>query len=121
MRRLKRIVIAVSILCIIIPVPTFAGFDDILKEVLIDSTRPIGANEYVFSPGDQIIQKSSYLVYYSGYEIDQGVKTIIFTIFEDSKSFIVKYPSPDVIKIKDVKMKILSIDNTALRIQLLQQ
>ena len=36
----------------------YTGFDDILKDVLLESTQPIGSEEYVFNPGDTVISGS---------------------------------------------------------------
>ncbi|MBU1863386.1 MAG: hypothetical protein KKH94_06985 [Candidatus Omnitrophica bacterium] len=99
----------------------FAGFDDILKEALLETKRPIGSDEYIFSPGDEVIKKTAYSVYYSGYVSQQGVDTLLFAIFEGDKSYTVQFPSPDVIQIKDVKIKIVSYDNLSLRIQLVRE
>jgi len=102
----------------------YAGFDDVLKEVLMETSqtsRPVGSTEYTFSPGDEVIRKQGYTVNYSGYERDQAGAVLLFTVFELDKSYLLKFPSPDVIQIKDVKLKIVSFDNLSLRIQLVRE
>ncbi len=99
--------------------PVYAGFDDILKEVFLETSRPIGTQEYVFSPGDEVIKKVSYSAHYSGIEVSQNIYTLLFTVFEGEKKYVIKFPNPDVIQIKDVKIKVISYDNTSLRIQLI--
>jgi len=99
----------------------YAGFDDILKDVLLESTQPIGSEEYVFNPGDPIIKKEAYTVYYSGFETIQGVHILLFTVFEGNRSYLVKFPSPDIIKIKDVQLKIIAFNNVALKLKLVQE
>jgi len=128
-RRIKRImhftaVIPCISICLALTSGTgivSAGFDDLLKDVLLETTRPQGTNAYVFSPGDAVITKTGYTVYYSGYELAGDVATLLFTVFEGAHSYLVKFPSPDTITIKDVTLSIISFDNTALRLTLVQK
>ena len=118
---MKTIILIVMLVMYMVSNAAYAGFDDILKDVLLESTRPIGSEEYVFNPGDPIIKKQEYSVYYSGFETVQSVNTLLLTVFESDRSYLVKFPSPDVIQIKDVRLKIISFNNVALRLQLMQE
>ncbi|MCK5346644.1 MAG: hypothetical protein KAR20_24710 [Candidatus Heimdallarchaeota archaeon] len=95
-----------------------AGFDDILKEVFLENRSPIGSNEYEFHPGDVVVEKTAYVVYYTGYELVGDVRAIRFNVFEAERSYPLLFPSPDVIQIKDVKLQIISFDNVSLRLRL---
>lgn len=100
----------------------FAGFDDILKEVLLEDggQRPIGSNEYIFNPGDAVIQKTNYIVYYAGYEVSSQVRILRFILTEGDRELLLTFPSPDIIQIRDVRLKVISFDNTNLRLQVLR-
>lgn len=99
----------------------FAGFDDVLKDVLIESTRTIGNEEYVFRPGDEIVSKQEYKVIYSGAEENGGVRTLLLSLLVGDNVFVLKYPSPDVIQVKDIALQVNAFSNTTLKVSVLRQ
>jgi len=117
---MKIIIMSLSILISVSINGAYAGFDDILKDVFLETPPPVGSHDYVFHPGEQIIEKRLYSVYYSGYEGSPTSPTLLFTVFEGNKSYLVKFPSPDIIHIKDVRMQVRSFDNTEIRIPLIR-
>lgn len=92
-----------------------AELDDLFKVILGGQAGP--GSEYMFRPGDKIAEREDYSIYYSGYEGEGLNKTLLFTVLYDDGPVIVKYPSPNIIQIKDIRLKIKSFDNTRLKVE----
>jgi len=99
--------------------PVFA-LGDVFDGMAIKSTRPLSSGEFIFCPGDQVVQESNYSVYYSGFQTASAEDTLLFTVFEDDRNYQVFFSSPDIITIKDVTLRIISYDNTSLKIQFIR-
>ncbi len=97
----------------------FAGLD-VLDGMSITSTRPPSSGEFFFCPGDQVVQEGNYTVFYSGFQTKNAEDTLFFTVVEDAYTFQVFFPTPDIITIKDVSMRILAYDNRSLKIQFIE-
>jgi len=74
-------------------------------------------SEYTFRPGDKIADVEGGSLYYSGYERQGSVNTLLFTLLTDKGSIIVKFPDPDIIQVKTIKLKIRGFNNTKLVVE----
>ncbi|MFC1809094.1 hypothetical protein ACFL3D_03125 [Candidatus Omnitrophota bacterium] len=116
---MKRTLVIMSIV-LVLSGTCYAGFDDFLKEVLVESgSQTIGANEYVFAPGDPVIQKDTYVVYYAGSEITGNIRILLLDMVTSQGVVTLKYPNPEEIRIKDYRLNVLAFDNKSLRIRMI--
>jgi hypothetical protein len=119
-----KVFILISCLVIMFPfVSSAGGFDNLLKEVLVETTgQPLGGtNEYDFAPGDAVIQKDTYVVYYSGSEISAGVRTLLLTMVTAGDAIELKYPNPEEIRVKSFRLQVLQFDNSNLRVRIIER
>ena len=95
--------------------PLFASeLEDVLKGVL----GVIGADRvYIFHVGDKIYSKMGEALYYSGFELQEGQKVLILTYVENGTPIILKFPDPDIIRFKDLRLKIIEFNNEYLKVQ----
>jgi hypothetical protein len=103
------------------PICGNAALNDLLGNMTITSSGTLGGGEYLFNPGDQVVEQDGYTIYYSGYQGSSDARTLLFTVFEDEKSYQVFFTSPTTIRIKDVAMNIISFDNTSLKVQFVHE
>jgi len=97
-----------------------AGFDDLLREVLIETgNQAIGTDDYVFSPGDVVIKKDEYQIYYSGSEFSGNSKVLLLTLLTSRGGILLKYPNPGTINVKSYQLQVISFDNNSLRVKVL--
>ena len=115
MKANKIVIVFVMFSVLLAQVVFAAELDDLFKVIL---GGQVGAgNEYTFRPGDKITEREDYSIYYSGYEGDGLNKTLLFTVLYDDGPVIVKYPNPNIIQIKDIRMKVKALDNTRLKVE----
>ena len=110
------------LIVLLLTIPAFANFEDFLKDVLVETqSQVIGTDEYSFAPGDAIIKKETYVVYYSGTEMQSGSRALLLTLFNNQGSILLKYPNPDIIQVKSFRLRVLGFDNALLRIKVLEK
>lgn len=100
-----------------------AGFDDFLKEVLVETTtssQTIGSNEYIFSPGDVVIKKDTYAVYYAGSELTGTTRMLRLVMMTSQGSILLTYPNPTQIRVKDYRFNVINFDNMSLKVKMLE-
>jgi hypothetical protein len=112
---MKKFLLVFTILNLIFASQVKAGdVEDIFRGVLGGLAGP---KSFQFHPGDAIYSKTGEAVYYSGYEIQDGKKVLLLTLVKDNTAILLKYPQPDVIQIRNIKIKVLGFSNTILRLQ----
>lgn len=99
-------------------------FEEVVEQVLLPSVqqtsgRTGGGSRYIFRAGDVVIRKQSYAVYFSGFEFVGGQKTLRLTLVENGANILLTFPSPDVIQIKDTRLKVFQLENDRLEVELL--
>ncbi len=111
----KKIIVLVYMLAFYSCNSLFASdLDNVIRGMLDVVSEP---EVYVFNPGEKIYSKMQENLYYSGFEYADGRKTLLLTLIENGNSIILKFPDPDIIQIKDLKIKIFSFDNETLKLQ----
>jgi len=76
-----------------------------------------GLPKNIFYPGDKIADFKDSSLYYSGQEKNQADKTLLLTLLTSRGPVLIKFPDPDVIQVKYLKLKILNFDNTELSLE----
>lgn len=87
---------------------------DVLKGVL---GTVAGPKEYLFRPGEKIYSRVGEALYYSGLEYSEGRKVLILTYVENGVPIVIKYPAPDVINFKDLRLEIIEFNNNYLKLK----
>ena len=112
---MKKIIFSIVLLIIIFTSSVEAAdlndiFGGIMKGQLVKK-------EYTFHPGDKVAQREGISIYYSGYELDGANKTLLFTLLGPQGEIVLKYPNPDIIQIKDIRLKVKHFDNVRLIVE----
>ena len=87
---------------------------DVLKGVLGTMAGP---REYIFRPGEKIYSKVGEALYYSGFEYTENKKVLLLTYVENGVAITIKYPQPDVIQFKTLRLQIIEFNNSYLKLK----
>lgn len=121
---MKIIVGTLMMVMVVTTVVYGGGFNDLLKDVLVTSTsnQAIGSSrDYTFAPGDPIIKKDTYVVYYAGYEVINSVKILRLSKVTSGGTFTITYPDPQEIRVQSYRFQVVDFNNISLRLRMLEQ
>ena len=90
------------------------NFGDVLKGVL---GTVAGPREYIFRPGEKIYSQVGEVLYYSGFEYNQDKKILLLTYVENGVAITIKYPQPDVIQFKTLRLEVIEFNNSYLKLK----
>ncbi|MDP8233212.1 MAG: hypothetical protein P9M06_00190 [Candidatus Saelkia tenebricola] len=107
-------VITAIILLIGIKTGFGSDLDNILGGMLNAVSEP---KTYTFSAGEKILSQMGENLYYSGYEYSDEMKVLLLTYVENNVPIILKFPNPDIIKVKDATLKIIDFNNQYLQLR----
>jgi len=99
-------------------------FEDILEKMLVPQQAPaknVSQGAYLFAAGDPVIRKQNYTVYFSGFDFRGGKKTLLMTLVENGTPVELTFPDPGQLQIRDVRLRVVRLDNEGLEIQLLSR
>ena len=113
-RNLFSLIILGSILISVVKISSASDLNNILQGVLGTVSAP---KNYTFHAGDKIYSKMEERLYYSGYEYSQGKRILLLTYVENGVPILLKFPEPDVIQVKELKLKVIEFNNQFLRLE----
>ncbi len=87
---------------------------DVLKGVL---GTVAGHQEYIFRPGEKIYSRVGEALYYSGFEYNQSKKVLLLTYVENGVAITIKYPQPDIIQFKTLRLQVIEFNNSYLKLK----
>ncbi len=106
------------------PIPAQAGDElgEVLGALFGTTGSSSSANPYRFRPGDLIVERTDFAVYYAGWE-PMGTHRILLLQMRlpNGTSYEVHYPDPGVITVRDLTLEILNFSNTELRMRQLRR
>ena len=91
-----------------------SDLDNILQGMLSAVSTPVTPT---FSAGEKILSQMGENLYYSGYEYNGNIKVLLLTYVENNVPIILKFPAPDIIRVKNMKFKVIDFDNRRLQLK----
>ncbi len=110
----KAAILTVIILLLGVQAGLASDLDNVLQGMLSAVSTPAA---HTFSAGEKILSQMGENLYYSGYEYNGNIKVLLLTYVENNVPIVLKFPNPDVIKVKDKQLKVIEFNNQHLQLQ----